>query len=178
MVFRILFVCAGNTCRSPMAEGLCRSLLCKFQLQGEAEAASAGLQAMDGEQANHEAVRVMKKRGIDLSGHRASCLTSDRVQRAGLILVMEERQKQCLLERFPEAAGKVSVVKEYAAALETASGQPAPQAGPGRPGRYDIPDPFGGPTAVYSQCAAELCGAITDLCLDIYRRRKRGRSPD
>jgi protein-tyrosine-phosphatase len=177
VVYRILFVCTGNTCRSPMAEGLCRSFLAQFHLQDEVDVASAGLQALDGGQVSLEAVGVMAEKGIDLSGHRTSCLTAARVQWADLILTMEERHRHYLLQQFPEAAGKVWVLKEYVASPEAASGQPAPQAGPGWPGRHDIPDPIGRPAEVYSQCAMELSGAIADLCLDIYRRLKRGRNP-
>ncbi len=74
-MLRILFVCTGNTCRSPMAEGLCRSFLGHFRLQEEVEVASAGLNAMAGGPASREAVAIMAERGIDLSGHQTACLT-------------------------------------------------------------------------------------------------------
>ena len=79
-VLRILFVCTGNTCRSPMAEGLCRSFLGHYRLQQEVEVASAGLNAVAGEPASREAVEIMRERGIDLSGHKTTGLTAEKVR--------------------------------------------------------------------------------------------------
>ncbi len=173
MAFHVLFVCTGNTCRSPMAEGLCRSFLIHFRLQDEVDVASAGLYATPGGSASQEAVAAMAKKGIDLSGHRTVGLSTDIVQWAHLILTMEERQRQRLLEKFPEAAGKVFILKEYVTTLEAASGAPAIK----KPGLYDILDPFGQPAPIYHQCAMELASAVTDLCIDIYRRLQRDSSP-
>jgi protein-tyrosine-phosphatase len=63
---RVLFVCAGNTCRSPMAEALARHLL-----GGSVQADSAGTSADDGAEATKDAILAMKERGIDISGHRS-----------------------------------------------------------------------------------------------------------
>jgi protein-tyrosine phosphatase len=162
-----------------MAEVLCRSFLGRFQLQQEVEVASAGLDAADGGPAAREAAAVMAERGIDLSGHRTACLTADQVRWADLILTMEERQKLRLLEKFPEAADKAFVLKEYVTAPEAAAGSTPGQAGadravPGPADRawYDIPDPFGQSTEVYHRCAAELASAVADICIDIHRRRQ------
>ncbi len=111
-MLRILFVCTGNTCRSPMAEGLCRSFLDHFRLQEEVEAASAGLYATAGGPASREAVAIMAERGIDLSGHKTARLTAEQVRWADLILTMDEHQRRRLLEQFPEAVGKAFVLKE------------------------------------------------------------------
>jgi protein-tyrosine-phosphatase len=175
-VFRILFVCTGNTCRSPMAEGLCRSLLGHFRLQQDVEAASAGLHAVSGGPASRETVTIMEEKGIDLSGHRTACLTAEQAQSADLILTMEERQRQRLLEQFPEAAGKAFVLKEYVAMSN--DGGPAPQVGTRQPGRYDIPDPFGQSMEVYRRCAMELASAVADVCIDIYHRLRPGQGWD
>jgi len=173
VAFHILFVCTGNTCRSPMAEGLCRSFLGHFRLQDEVEVASAGLYATPGGPASREAVAALAEKGIDLSGHRTIGLSTDIVRWAHLILTMEERQRQRLWEQFPEAADKVFTLKEYVAAPTVTNGAPAVK----KPGRYDIPDPFGQPAPVYHQCAMELASAVTDLCIDIYHRLPRGSSP-
>ncbi len=173
-MLRILFVCTGNTCRSPMAEGLCRSLLGHFRLQEEVEVASAGLNAMAGGPASREVVDIMAERGIDLSGHQTACLTDQQVRWADLILSMEEHQRRRLLEQFPEAVGKAFVLKEYVAARADAA--PAAQVGTSRAGRYDIMDPFGQSAEVYRRCAMELASAVADVCIDVHRRLKRGES--
>ena len=131
-MLRILFVCTGNTCRSPMAEGLCRSFLGRLRLQQEVEVASAGLNAVAGGPASREAVAIMAERGIDLSGHKTACLTDEQVRWADLILTMEEHHRRRLLEQFPEAVGKAFVLKEYAAAPTDEA--PAAQVGINRAG--------------------------------------------
>lgn len=173
-MLRILFVCTGNTCRSPMAEGLCRSFLGHFRLQQEVEVASAGFNAVAGGPASREAVAIMTERGIDLSGHKTASLTAEKVRWADLILTMEEYHRQHLLERFPEAAGKAFVLKEYVAVPE-ADAAPAAH-GTRRPGRYDITDPFGQSTEVYRRCAMELASAVADVCIDAHRRLEQGES--
>lgn len=172
MVFRILFVCTGNTCRSPMAEGLCRSFLGHFRLQREVEVASAGLSALDGGPASREAVALMGEKGIDLSGHQTAGLTAAKVQWADLILTMEEQHRRRLLERFPEAAAKAFVLKEYVAT--PADGVAATGTGRKGAGSFDIPDPFGQSTEAYRRCARELASAVADVCIDVHRRLKQG----
>ena len=173
-MLRILFVCTGNTCRSPMAEGLCRSFLGRLRLQQEVEVASAGLNAVAGGPASREAVAIMAERGIDLSGHKTACLTDEQVRWADLILTMEEHHRRRLLEQFPEAVGKAFVLKEYVAAPTDEA--PAAQVGINRAGRYDIMDPFGQSTEVYRRCATELASAVADVCIDVQRRIKQGES--
>ena len=175
-VLRILFVCTGNTCRSPMAEGLCRNFLGHFRLQWEVEVASAGLNAAAGGPASREAIAIMAERGIDLSVHQTARLTIEKVQWANLILTMEEDHRQRLLEKFPEAVGKTFVLKEYVAAPP--DGAPAVRVGKKRVGGYDIPDPFGQSPEAYRRCAMELASAVADVCIDVDHRLKRGENQD
>ncbi|MGB9791372.1 MAG: low molecular weight protein arginine phosphatase [Thermacetogeniaceae bacterium] len=112
---RILFVCTGNTCRSPMAEHIARRLLEEKGLRGEIEVASAGLAALPGAPASAEARDVLRGMGIDLSGHQAVQLSRKQVEDADLIFTMTASQKRQLLELYPEARGKVFVLKEYGA---------------------------------------------------------------
>ncbi len=169
MPFRVLFVCAGNTCRSPMAAGLCRMFLERFQMGEEVEVASAGLQAFPGGCASREAVALMAEQGIDLSRHCTACLTPAQVRQADLILAMEERQKRILIDLYPEAADKIFILKEYISC-------PRPELSAEQlSSRYDISDPFGQSPAAYRKCVSELSGAVADLCLDLYRRLRVNR---
>jgi protein-tyrosine-phosphatase len=76
---KILFVCAGNICRSPFAEALARRLAAERGL--DVEFASAGEIALDGDRCPPDAVAVAKEYGVDLSSHRARRLTTDKADK-------------------------------------------------------------------------------------------------
>jgi protein-tyrosine-phosphatase len=76
---KVLFVCAGNICRSPFAEGLARRLAAERGL--DVEFASAGEIALDGDRCPPDAVAVAKEYGVDLSSHRARRLTTDKADK-------------------------------------------------------------------------------------------------
>jgi len=101
MIRRILVVCIGNICRSPMAEGLLKKALPNVQT------CSAGMAAMVGHGADPIAVRIMAEAGVDISAHRARMLTEAITRDADLILVMDDLQKQQILTQYPYALGKV-----------------------------------------------------------------------
>jgi len=107
MISRVLFVCSGNLCRSPMAAGLFARLL------PEVSVTSAGLDAPVGEPAAQEAVAVLRSHGIDLSGHRAVRLSDAMCRDADLILVMTVAQRRELEARHPFARGKVFLVRAF-----------------------------------------------------------------
>jgi len=146
----VLFVCTGNTCRSPMAEALFNDLANKKGLDS-VRAVSAGLAAIEGNKATPQAIEVMKRRGIDLSGHRARNVDASLVKEADLILTMTHRHKAILSSMYPEAASKIHVLKEYA------------QGGSVKGELVDILDPFGQPIEVYESCAHELEESLTKL---------------
>jgi protein-tyrosine-phosphatase len=76
---KVLFVCAGNICRSPFAEGLARRLAAERGL--DVEFASAGEIALDGDRCPPDAVAVAREYGVDLSSHRARRLTTDKADK-------------------------------------------------------------------------------------------------
>ncbi|MBR4360205.1 MAG: low molecular weight phosphatase family protein [Clostridia bacterium] len=99
----LLFVCTGNTCRSPMAAALCRS-------RG-IDAQSAGLSADSGNPATDQAVRAAHRHGADLSGHLSRPVTRSLIHDADQILVMTPAHAIALQTRFPEAAHRVRVLQ-------------------------------------------------------------------
>ena len=113
----IVFVCTGNTCRSPMAELLMRARLaqllkCKIdELEDRGVVVvSAGIAAAPGCPPATEATQVMRERGLDLTRHEAQPLTDQLVRHADSILTMTHSHLQSIIERWPSAAGSPSVI--------------------------------------------------------------------
>ncbi len=132
----ILFVCTGNTCRSPLAEAIFNKMAenagRKFFVR------SAGLYVLPGEPASKNAVLAAEELGLNLAGHQARPLTKQLLQDAELVLCMTQSQAEQLVRVCPEAAGKIFALKAYAR-----------QGG-------DVADPFGGGQDEYRACAEEL----------------------
>ncbi|WP_345815072.1 low molecular weight protein-tyrosine-phosphatase [Paraburkholderia sp. PREW-6R] len=124
MICRVLVVCAGNICRSPMAAALLEQTL------ETAAVASAGLTALIGYEADPMAVSLMSERGLDIRPHRARQLVGWMVASADLVLTMDQRQKQHVERGYPLSRGRVF-------RLGHGSGTPM-KIGAG----FDIPDPY------------------------------------
>ena len=98
----ILFVCTGNTCRSPLAAALARA-------RG-IDAQSAGIFAHDGDPATPQAQRAAKRHGADLSAHQARAVRADMLKRAEWVYVMTPSHAQALRDAFPACADRVRVL--------------------------------------------------------------------
>ena len=135
---RILFVCTGNTCRSPIAEALTRHVAVERGL-AHFIVESAGTNAEEGRPASDAAVLVALERELDLTGHRARQLTPELVEGADLILVMGPHHQERV--EALGGGGKTHLLKAY-------SSRGADE----RP----INDPFGGDLGVYRATVDEL----------------------
>ena len=138
MIKRILLVCTGNICRSPLAEALLTHAL-RERGAAEVSVTSAGTGAWDGAPASEGAYLVGLERGLDLSGHRARLLTREVVESADLVLTMARHHRARVQELGGE--GRVFVLGEYA-------GRASDEA--------EVSDPFGGDLDVYRQTCEEL----------------------
>ncbi len=139
---RILFVCTGNTCRSPLAEHVARQLAARRGLDWLA-VESAGTSAWDGAPASDGSLLVGVERGLALEAHRARTLTRQLIDAADLVLTMGPHH----LDRVQALGGdgKSWVLPDYAA---------------GRPTGQAVADPIGGDLDVYRQTADELTDLI------------------
>ena len=138
----ILFVCTGNTCRSPMAEALFR-----YHAEERHAAQSAGIFATEGIPVNDYASRALQGQGVEVP-QPSKPITNDLLTWADLVLVMTESHLQLMNEQYQEAVGKTYLLKEYTAehnGAESAGSEPV-----------DIADPFGQDFSVYQNTLSEL----------------------
>lgn len=184
---RILFVCTGNICRSPMAEGIARAWIENSRpgLSDSIELSSAGVSGLDGRQATQEAIAAMRRRGIDISSHRARSLGRNMVGESDLLLVMEESQlllverlqaqpttpaflllelaltaKKALEEGVLPAGAPYTSLERL---VELASGPGEPRAARPESGPLEVFDPVGMPLEVYIRCASLMDEPVTDI---------------
>jgi protein-tyrosine phosphatase len=131
MIRGVLFVCTGNLCRSPMAEGLLRHAMPAIRVS------SAGTHARAGMWADAHAVAVMQAHGIDISMHRAQLLSAALCAGHDVVLVMDRPQKQLVLTRYPMLRGRVHVLAEAG-----------------------IADPYQQPYDVFVDCYGRVAAAV------------------
>ena len=134
--FRLLFVCTGNTCRSPLAEAIARR---EAEARGwpHLEASSAGVAAGGGSPASAGSLGAGAEVGLDLTGHTSTQLTADLVAEADLILTMSPHHLMAVIELG--GGGHATLLTAFAEGREAEDAFDAPA----------IPDPFGGPLEEY-----------------------------
>lgn len=133
-MIRILFVCTGNTCRSPMAEAILKN-----KNVDNLEIKSAGIYASEGSRASHQVMEVLSEKGIFLD-HSSSLLNKDLVDWATYIFTMTTSHKNRIASDFPRAIEKTFTIKEFA-----------------ENDKYgEIMDPFGGSVSQYRETYSEL----------------------
>jgi protein-tyrosine-phosphatase len=145
---KILFVCTGNLCRSPMAEALFRH---RAGDDPGWEAVSAGTYAAEGLPASENAVLALEELGIDLSRHRSQPLTPELVESADLIVVMTDEHRCRVMEAFPAVGNRVFLIKSFGTSKVAT----------------DVTDPYGGSFNTYKRIRDEIDRALSDLILFI-----------
>jgi glycine hydroxymethyltransferase len=142
----ILFVCTGNVCRSPMAEGLFRHAM---RGNGEYRVYSAGVGAIDGQPPSAHAVRALRELQIDITKQRSRMLTGELVQQADYIFGMTHGHVDAITLLYPQAADKTFVLREFDDTLDT----------------YEkaIADPIGGSYEVYLNVRDQIEQGIASM---------------
>ena len=144
MLEHVLFVCTGNTCRSPMAEAIYNHLAQERNL--DTIATSAGVMAYDGMPASMGAQCAVQALGADLSFHEARTVDALMLTGADLVLCMQDTHARALSEKFPQFREKIHPLTQYAF------------------GKYTpIADPFGADREIYDYTAKQIREAILKI---------------
>jgi len=150
---RIAFVCTGNTCRSPMAEGLAKKLIAERLQVSPAripkfgfEVRSMGVFARSGDPASKNAVIVMKESGVSLTKHRSSAATAEEVQEFDRVYCMTRNHLEALVLSLPPGRDKNLQLLD--------------------PSGEDIVDPMGGDRAQYQRAADQIRACIEARSVD------------
>src|ERR1041385_8140037 len=142
----ILFVCTGNVCRSPMAEGLFR-----HAVKGRPDfcVLSAGVGAIDGQPPSVYAVQALRELGIDISQQRSRMLTAEVVNQADYIFGMTHGHVDAINLLYPQAAEKTFLLREFDETLDVFE--------------KDISDPIGGSYEIYLDCRDQIEQGIASI---------------
>lgn len=141
---RILFVCTGNSCRSPMAEIYFNALM-KQRGRDDISAVSAGLCAVNGWTVSNQAHEVMRRFGLDASGFRSTAFTAQLAGECDMIIGMSASHVMAIKKSCPEIAGRVSL-------LLSCCGKDV-----------DVPDPYGGSVEHYAEVFSAMREALDAL---------------
>jgi protein-tyrosine phosphatase len=135
IINRIMTVCTGNICRSPLAEAELRK-----HLPEKITVCSSGLSAVVGAPASKTVQKLAQERGLDLSGHKGTQITEPMALKSNLILVMTCGHKKELLHRFPTTRGRVFLLGQW--------------------GTGEVPDPYGGSESLYKAVDLQIQKAV------------------
>ncbi len=143
----VLFVCTGNTCRSPMAEGLMRKAIGERK---DFKVSSAGVAAFPGSAASTETEQILDKLGAKLDGFQSQPVTSELLNNVSHVFTMTESHLATLMSQFPDHEDKYYLLREFSGIKDKREGT-------------DVPDPIGMGMPAYQEVAKVIEAAIPNI---------------
>lgn len=143
----ILFVCLGNICRSPMAEGLLKRMLAERGLADRYRVRSAGIIARRDHVSPLEAVRAAAEHAVDLAGHLSTPLTPALLRESDLVVAMDRMNAEHILNLVPELSPRLRLLNQFAAGARS----------------FDVPDPIGCSMEVYRESYRQIAAGVEGL---------------
>lgn len=156
---KIIFVCTGNTCRSPMAEAISKKMFSEYNL--DIISVSRGTDVYIPMTASQNAMAVAKMRGLDLSRHISRPISAADISNADIVLTMTRGQKRSLKSTCTDNNTRIYMLKEFTKGLNE-----------------DILDPYGRDLEVYLKCFDEIKTCIARIPLVIKNFKKVNTTPN
>ena len=154
-MYNIVYVCTGNTCRSPMAEGILRKLLADKGIE-DVDVSSAGIGTLDGYPATHHAVEISLRNQIDISGHHSTRMTERLFRESNLVFALSRNHFE-FLEELSGAEDKLFMVKAFPKSNHADV-------------EHSVEDPVGGSLEEYKTTFEEIQTEIVRALPEIIRR--------
>lgn len=145
---KIMFVCTGNICRSPMAHYYMQKRVCDLNIQDNFMINSCGIYAYNGQAASKNSIDAMREYNVDLTKHRSTNIHDSDIENYDIILCLTDAHKNIVLSLFPKTVNKIYTLKEFANNSND---------------DVDIEDPWGLDLNVYLKCADEIVSCIDNI---------------